>query len=127
MSEIRTSDANKLASEGVLTHEIPLLEEISAPDEQLAPKGSDSKDFSTRFDVLCMLTKGSTKNIIFSLEIFEYMKKQNVNLDDPHFLHFPRVYELQARSEIGPHGFDVYRFTEDGQVMRQQRADEAKA
>jgi hypothetical protein len=116
-----------MAAKVVSTDGIVVPKDMPAPKEQLPPTGSDSEDLGPRFDVLCMLTKGTAKKIIFSLELFEYIKSLNVDLDDLHFLHFPGVYELQARSQLVPNGFDVYKFTEDGKVMRQQRPDEAEA
>lgn len=122
-----TDKMSRMAPKVVSTDEIVVPKDMPPPKEQLPPTGSDSEDLGPRFDVLCMLTKGTAKKIIFSLELFEYIKSLNVDLDDLHFLHFPGVYELQARSQLGPHGFDVYKFTEDGKVMRQQRPDEAEA
>jgi hypothetical protein len=83
------------------------------PEEAEIPKSSVSSEASKRFDVLCILTKSNAKAIL-SPEFQAHIKAVNLDMKDLKFVHFSQIYELNAMSEFGPQGYEIYEYNPDG-------------
>lgn len=91
------------------------------PEEAEDPKSSASSEAGRRFDVLCILTKSNAKAIL-SPEFQAHIKALNLDMKDLKFVHFSQIYELNAMSEFGPQGYEIYEYNPDSCLDKQHRA-----